>query len=272
KGLLLCFLCPKQRRFIVFSRRLPVFVPILLLGAVLWFNHPVRAGDEWLPITLEELKMTSEPKAPGAPAIILYRQIDRDDSDARTPHEYNYVRTKILTEEGRKYADVEIPFFKENENIVSVRARTIRPDGAIVNFDGKVYEKEIVKARGVKFLAKTFTLSDVQPGSIIEYHYTVDFKEYYVFNSHWTLSEELFTRVGKYSLKPYGRFALQWTWPNGLPQGTSPPAEQNDARGNYVRMEARDIPAFQVEDDMPPENAMKYMVDFVYFEGTLEND
>lgn len=239
-------------------------------GASLW--APVSEGDEWQPITPEELKMTSNPKAPGAPAIILYRQIDRDDSEPRTPHEYNYVRTKILTEDGRKYADVEIPFFKESENIVAIRARTVRPDGSIVNFDGKVYDKEIVKARGVKFLAKTFTLSDVQPGSIIEYHYTIDFAEDYVFNSHWTLSEELFTKLGKYSLKPYGQFALQWSWPNGLPEGTAPPAEQKDARGNYIRMEAKDIPAFQVEDDMPPENAMKYMVDFVYSESGVEQD
>lgn len=216
--------------------------------------------------------MTSDPKAPGAPAIILYRQIDRDDSDPRTPHEYNYVRTKILTEEGRKYADVEIPFFKENEDVVGIRARTVRPDGSIVNFDGKVYEKEIVRSRDVKFLAKTFTLSDVQPGSIIEYHYMIDFAENYVFNSHWTLSEDLFTKVGKYSLKPYGQFALQWSWPNGLPEGAEPPTEQRDSRGNYIRMEAKDIPAFQVEDDMPPEDAMKYMVDFVYSEGDLEKD
>src|SRR5207302_8617424 len=217
--------------------------------------HPVNAGDGWQAISQDELKMASDPKAPGALAIILCRQVDKDDSDVRTADEYNYIRKKIFTEEGRKFADVEIPVVKGKWDIHNIKARTVRPDGTIVNFDGKVYEKEIVKARGIKFLAKTFTLSDVQPGSIIEYHYMIDFKEYYVFNSHWTLSEELFTRVGKYSLKPYGRFALQWTWPNGLPQGTSPPAEQNDARGNYVRMEARDIPAFQVGDDRPAVNA-----------------
>ena len=249
-----------------------VLVGLSFAAAALRFSQKTISADEWLPITPEELKMTSEPKAPGAPAIILYRQIDRDDSDARTPHEYNYVREKIFTEEGRKYADVEIPFFKENENVVGIRARTIRPDGSIVNFDGKVYEKEIVKARGVKFLAKTFTLSDVQAGSIIEYHYMVDFAENYVFNSHWTLSEELFTKLGKYSCKPYGQFALQWSWPNGLPQGTAPPQKQTDARGDFIRMEARDIPAFQVEDDMPPENAIKFMVDFIYSDGDVERE
>jgi len=255
-----------SRRFLML-----VLVTIALGAVVLRLSRPASA-DEWLPISPEELKMTSEPKAPGAPAIILYRQVDRDDSNTHRPTEYNYVRTKIFTEEGRKYADVEIPFFKDNENITDVRARTVRPDGSSVNFDGKIYEKEIVKARGFKYLAKTFTLSDVQPGSIIEYHYTIDFRENYVFNSHWTLSEELFTKQGKYTLKPYGQFALQWSWPNGLPEGTTPPTRQRDARSEFIHMEAKDIPAFQVEDDMPPENAMKFMVDFIYSEGDYEKD
>jgi len=118
---------------------------------------------DWLPVTQAELKMTSEPKAPGAPAIYLYRQVDRNDNG---PTEYDYARIKILTEEGRKYADVEIPFLKDTEKIRGLQARTIRPDGSVVNFGGKVYEKTIVKAKGIKYLAKTFTMPDVQVGSI----------------------------------------------------------------------------------------------------------
>jgi len=247
--------------------RAGLFAAMLTAGAALEGPRQV-SGDEWMPISPEELKMTSEPKAPGAPAIILYRQIDRDDSSSRTPHEYNYVREKIFTEEGRKYADVEIPFFKEQANIQGIKARTIRPDGTIVNFDGKIYEKEIVKARGLKYMAKTFTLTDVQPGSLIEYHYTEDFREYYVYDSRWILSEELFTKHGKYSLKANTDFSLQWSWPNGLPAGTTPPAEQ----GHVIRMEAQDIPAFQYEEDMPPEDTMKYKVDFIYSEGSAEKD
>jgi uncharacterized protein DUF3857 len=247
--------------------RAGLFAAVLTAGAALKCPREV-SGDEWMPISPEELKMTSEPKAPGAPAIILFRQIDRDDSSSQTPHEYNYVREKIFTEEGRKYADVEIPFFKEQANIQGIKARTIRPDGTIVNFDGKIYEKEIVKARRLKYLAKTFTLSDVQPGNIIEYHYTVDFREYFVYDSQWILSEELFTKRGKYSLKPNARFALEWNWPNGLPAGTKPPVEQ----AHVIRMESEDIPAFQYEEDMPPEDTMKYKVDFIYTDGSLEKD
>src|SRR5689334_1081596 len=91
------------------------------------------------PPSPEELKMTAEPKAPGAPAIILYRQVDRDDR-GQTAHEDVYFRIKILTEEGRKYADIEIPFFKENGNVVNIHARTIRPDGSVINYSGKIFD------------------------------------------------------------------------------------------------------------------------------------
>src|SRR5205823_11931658 len=87
--------------------------------------------------------LTQEPLAPGAPAIILFRQVDRDDR-GETAHEDNYFRIKILTEEGRKYGDIEIPFYKGNgNNVTALRGRTIRPDGSIANFEGKVFEKAI---------------------------------------------------------------------------------------------------------------------------------
>ena len=228
------------------------------------------AAAGFQPVSPEELQMTTEPKAPGAPAIILYRQVDRDDN-GRTSHEDNYFRIKILTEEGRKYADIEIPFFKDEGNIAGIHARTIRPDGTIANFDGKVYEKWIVKAKGLKYLAKTFTLPDVQPGGIIEYFYTIDLSEHYIFDSRWILSNELFTKRAQFSLKPYQTdyepVNLRWTW-QGLPAGVTP----KQGADRIVRMEATNIPAFQTEDYMPPENELKARVDFVYEEGFPDKD
>ncbi len=231
----------------------------------------VLAGTGFQPVSPEELKMTSEPLAAGAPAIVLYRQVDRDDN-GRTSHEDDYVRIKILTEEGRKYADVEIPFLKGGNDVVHLRARTIRPDGTVAEFDGKVFEKEIVKARGLKYMAKTFTLPDVQVGSIIEYFYTYDFKEYALYESNWILSQELFTKAAKFSLKPYGgNFQNPYTvrWRPYLPAGVTPPQEGAD---HIVRLEAHNIAAFQVEDFMPPENELKARVDFIYSTETFEPD
>ncbi len=202
--------------------------------------------------------MTSVAEAPGAPAVILYRQVDRDDVGN---HQYDYLRIKILKEEGRKYADVEIPFFKENEDVHSVKARTIRPDGTIANFEGKPIEKTIVKAKGVKYLAKVVVLPDVQVGSIIEYHYVTQLQEHYVFDSHWILSEELFTKHAKFSLKPSTYFPVRYSW-QGLPPGTAVP--KNEA--GTIRLEMSNVAAFQTEDYMPPPNELKARVDFVYTE------
>jgi len=235
------------------------------------------AGVGFQPASPDELKMTSEPLAPGAPAIILYRQVDRDDN-IHTPHQDNYFRIKVLTEEGRKHADVEIPFLRENEDIVTVRARTIRPDGTVADFGGKVFEKYLVKGkfagREVKYLAKTFTLADVQVGSIIEYSYTRDFHERTLNESNWILSDELFTKKAQFSLKPflgggmYLSYTLRWSW-NTLPAGAVPPKEGPDT---IVRMEASNIPAFPTEDYMPPANELKSRVDFIYEEGIAPRD
>jgi hypothetical protein len=238
-----------------------------IVASLATWRAGTASADDWQPISPEELKMACLPEAPGAPAVILYRQVDRDDG--RSAHEFNYVRIKILTEEGRKYANVEIPFFKETGTVLGIKARSIRADGSIAQFDGKVYEQTIVKAKGFKYLAKTFRLPDVQIGNIIEYHYMTDYNEAYVYDSNWVLSNELFTRHAKFSLKPNPDFALRWNWPEGLPAGTQPPKQDHGT----IRMEAQNIPAFLVEDFMPPENEMKFRVDFIYSDETsLEKD
>ncbi|HUM05091.1 MAG TPA: DUF3857 and transglutaminase domain-containing protein [Terriglobales bacterium] len=242
-----------------------LLIAVMFCAVAVSLVPTVWAGDAWPPLSADDTKMTAEPKAPGAPAIFLYRQVDRDDT---TGHEVNFARIKILTEEGRKYADVEIPFVKGQSQVRNIKARAIQSDGAIAEFNGKVYEKTVVKAKGVKFLAKTFTLPDVRVGTIIDYSYTNDVPSDLVYDSRWILSEELFTKNAKFSLKPSTELALQWSWPVGLPQGTKPPAKD----GAYIRLETSNVPAFLLEDFMPPENTLKYRVEFTYSYGDYEKD
>ena len=245
----------------------PLAIALIAMAALL----PVTCQAQGFPpLSPDDLKMTSEPKAPGAPAVILFREVDRDDNGS-TSHEDNYLRIKILTEEGRQHANVEIDFNKANEDISGIRARTVKPDGSSVDFDGKVFEKVIEKAQGLKYLAKTFTLPDVQVGSIIEYRFTYDLKEHFIFDSHWTISHELFTRSAKFTLKPYvskySPMTLRWTW-QGI--GSNPgPKEGPD---HIIRLEVQDIPAFQLEDFMPPPSQLWARVDFIYEEEYLETN
>ncbi|MFZ0732578.1 MAG: cyclic lactone autoinducer peptide [Candidatus Sulfotelmatobacter sp.] len=235
------------------------------------FSSVPRAwGIGFQPVSPDELKMTGNAKAPGAPAIILFREVDRDDR-GQTAHEDVYFRIKILTAEGRKYADIEIPFYKQVGSVINVHARTIEPDGTIVNFSGKAFDKSIVKARGVKYLAKTFTMPDVRVGSILEYYYTTDLAENFVFDSHWILNHELYTMRAKFTLNPYNSdnppMYLRWVW-HDLPVGATQPKEGPD---HVVSLEVADVPAFQTEDYMPPENELKSRVDFIYSEDQFED-
>jgi hypothetical protein len=266
-----------------------ILVFCLLAGA--WCAPTASATNnsvaQFRPVDPEELKMTREPAAPGAPAIILFRQVYRDDlgrvqgnepyssfADTRNriPHEHDYFRIKILTEEGRKYADIEIPMDKEEGNITNIRARTIKPDGSIVDFDGKVFTKSLVKGRGMKYLAKTFTLPAVEVGSILEYFYTIDLNPDYLYDSSWILSNELFIKKGDFAFLPFAsadlRYGVRWIWHN-MPPGA--PLAKEDPQ-HVIRLQVSNIPAFPTEDFMPPEDELKARVDFYYLLDAPEED
>ena len=264
---------PEIRRDLFMSTRSFAIFSLALLTLLAVIGIPwtcAWASEAFSPVSAEELKITSEPMAPGAPAIILYRRVDRDD-DGYPSHEDVYLRIKILSEEGRSYANVEIPFSKDNQKVVNIRARTIKPDGTIVNFDKAIYEHFVVKGRDVKYLVKAFSLSDVQVGGIIEYSYTIDLSDQYIYDSHWILSQPLFTKKASFSLKPYkGRripITLRWSW-QGLPPGSDP----KEGRDHIVRMDAVNIPAFETEDFMPPANELMSRVDFIYDQHVNDSD
>jgi len=249
---------------------------------VLILAAPAHAGVKFQPVSPQELKMTSEPLAPGAPAIILYREVYRDDCGitCHSPNvgvmsidrfEEDYLRIKILTEAGRKYGEVEIPLWNEVGAVDNINARTIRPDGSIVDFKGQIFEKTILKARGLKYVAETFAMPDVQVGGIIELYYTIHLAKGLIFSSDWVLSQELFTKQAKFSLRPfqytYNPVSLRWN--EHLPPGTPSPTQRVDGT---VELEAADIAPFQAEDFMPPENELKARVDFVYSFDGFETD
>lgn len=226
---------------------------------------PAHAGAaDWQPIDPADLALKEVPAAPGAPAICLYRQIDRDDEQGIVNY---YVRIKVLTEAGRKYADVEVPYAKREQSVYAIAGRTIAPDGHVTEFDGKVFDKTILSVRHEKLLARTFTLPDVQVGSIIEYRYRLSLPGGFIYDSNWDLDDELYTRLARYSLRPSPEFTLIWVVPRGLPPGASPPARQ---RGS-VQLELRDVRPFITEESMPPEEVLRRRVEFIYREPDNES-
>jgi hypothetical protein len=227
---------------------------------------PTIAGpaDEWQPISPQDLSMTAEPKAPGAGAIILYRQVDRND---QLGFESDYVRVKILDDSGRdRNSNVRLQYFGEAQAIEDIRARTIHADGSVYPFDGSVPDEPDGSESGQARRVKIVSLPKVDVGSIVEYRWRLRFTHavgfYYsrVYNSQWVLNDNLFTREARFSLRFPGGFVIHCTWPAGLPAGTQPPVQGKD---NFSLV-TRDVPAFVSEEFMPPADMARMRVDFHY--------
>lgn len=235
-----------------FILKLSLLLVILLTAAPVATQ---KKGD-WLPITPEELSLKEVPGAPGAHAVVLYRESLTDDVAS---FETNYYRIKILTEEGKKHGDIEILYLKDSESIKDIKARLIRPDGSGVDFDGKIFDKTVVKTRGFKFYAKAFTMPDVQVGGIIEYKYRVLRDTSRLYSPYWPLQSDLFTRRAKFSFRPFLRgLAMQWTAMH------LPPGNLLKEKGSWYILEIENVPAFEEEEYMPPEREMRMRVEFSY--------
>ena len=89
----------------------PHLTLLAVLGFLLFFPvaHCVAAED-WQPINPADLAAKDSPEKPGAHAIYLYREDIRDDTQ---DHDDFYERIKIFSEEGKKYADVELPYIRD---------------------------------------------------------------------------------------------------------------------------------------------------------------
>ncbi len=246
------------------QRVLPAVLLFLAVCLLIAYPSATRAGgDEWLPINPADLALKDNPASPGSSAMILYREEAVDDSNH---FESEYFRIKIFTDAGKKWADVEIPYSKGFENVKDVRARTILPNGSIVDFSGKVYDKVVVKAGGLKIYEKTFSLPDVQPGSIIEYRYQEPFdSDQYFAVMRWDVQQDLYTREGKFNFtelsNPQETGFQYFAWRTlFLPSDARPERQHN---GSYT-LHVHDIPALADEPYSVPKDMLRSRVEFYY--------
>src|SRR5271166_5547126 len=131
------------------NKHLSIFL-MGFLGLLLPVSLPAQTA-EWQPISPQELALHDNPNHPGDAAMVLLREINTNDEKR---FQTNYYRIKIFKEEGKKYADIEIPYFEKETQIEDIRARTIRPDGTTVEFHGEVFDKVVQKSKGFELHIK----------------------------------------------------------------------------------------------------------------------
>jgi Domain of Unknown Function with PDB structure (DUF3857)/Transglutaminase-like superfamily len=240
------------------------FVTSALAGFfLLIFAVPSQAQNEdWIQITPQYTQIKEVPGDPGASAIQLYYA---DFIDDELHNEFFHAAIKVLNEKGKKYADVEIDI-PPGGSVSGLKARTIEPDGRIVEFSGKPFQKIVFKGKGIKVLAKTFTMPEVAVGSIIEYKYRIDWP-YILSDNAWSIQHDLYTIKEDFRMKPFsgelGGFEATGYQVASV-YANMPPGLKPQLKGRNYEMQAQDIPAFQSEGYMPPEEVFKPQIRFFY--------
>jgi hypothetical protein len=237
---------------------------LLLMGVLL---APAVVLAQFQQPTDEELKMTAEPKAPGAAAVYLYREETVDDN---LHYHSLYERIKVLTEKGKELATVSVPYFKGEFTITDVHARTIHPDGKVIPLDVKPSDLMEAKSGNLQLNKVVFTLPDAQVGSILEYRLQLRYSDDTVSSPNWQIQQAYYVRKAHYSFirpKDYmeitdgnGNATSRMLITTNLPNGQK---VNQDATGKYT-VDVSDVKPLPDEEYMPPVNSWMERVTFYY--------
>lgn len=233
-------------------------LPLSLVCLVLVLPAVVMAGDEWRPLDPADLALKAPIVEKDADAEAIFWEVKVDDNPEGDLIFTHYIRIKIFTERGREsQSKIDIPFgnfFGTNIRIQDIAARTIKPDGSIVELKkSDVFERMIVKASGVKVKAKSFALPGLEPGSIIEYRWRevrVNRSANYI---RLDFQRDIPVQVVKYLIKPFP-FEGMGLRAITLHGANSPFTKE---KNGFFSTSMANMPAMHEEPRMPPENQLK---------------
>ncbi|MBX3293440.1 MAG: DUF3857 domain-containing protein [Acidobacteria bacterium] len=232
---------PKLRILTVFS-----------LFAVIFFAQSATAQDKgWLPVSPSDLQLAEPLVEKGADAEAIFWETRIDDSSSYDLTVRHYVRVKIFTERGReKYSKFDIPFVK-GERIRDLAARVIQTDGTIVEIKkDEIFEREIIRASGLKMKAKSFAIPNIEPGVIIEYRYREQTSDAGAIGMKLLLQRDIPVRKLDYYYKPYTGEPVYKAY------NISDVRFIKD-RGGYYLASRTNVPSFKEEPFMPPDDMVR---------------
>lgn len=245
------------------------WIPLLLIILFAQGSERDVAASNWRPVTAQELSMTADQIGdPEADAAILFREGQLNDTYPEGTSLKLYLRIKIFNEQGRHYRDVQLPYKVDLGRVTDVSARTIRPDGSIVEVAGRdIFDKVLMKTSHGTWRAKVFSMPAVEPGAIIEYRYRQTYPEGFRYFA-LDLQSELFTRELHYSIQPQATSKLDVRWVTFNAQDPKRFAPKWDGAFD---IRAENILPFRRESLMPPDLSVK-MWGWLYYSNELETD
>lgn len=228
-------------------------LPLLLLAA---FSAPAQQAiginTAWDPITDadRQLKAPTVEKDAGAEALFwTVHVLDEHQGQDLQRVLNHYIRLKVFDEKGKeKVSTIDIEFASK-VGITSIAARTIKPDGSIVEMKSSaVYQRDLVRAGGRKVQVKSFALPAVEPGVIVEYRYKEIRWDPHMLYARLQMQREYPVRKVTYYVKPlpsdYTSYRMG-VWPFNC----TPSPLKLETNG-YTSFFLENVPAFHEEPYM----------------------
>ncbi len=175
--------------------------PGLMYNTLIFFAlaSPAVVLAQFQQPTGEELKMTADPKAPGADIVYLNRDEVTDDNS----HLHTYSeRIKVLTEKGKEQATIRIPYEQGEFKVSGIEGRTIHADGTIIPLTVKSTDLMDAKAGAAQADTMVFTFPSVEVGSILEYRLKLRYGDKVISSPVWTIQRPFFVHKAHYIFSP----------------------------------------------------------------------
>ena len=234
-------------------RLLLLIIAILLVTALTTGHSTVLAGgEEWRPVEAADLALKSPVVEPNADAEAIFWDIRIDDGGANDLVLNHYVRIKIFTERGRdQHSHMDIPYIG-GVKIKDVAARTIKPDGSIVELAKEdIIEKTVVKVSGMKLKTKTFAFPGIETGAIIEYKWKEVVSDTSANNMRLQFQRDIPVQAVTYRIKPAKNAFFD------VRAFNMPGFEFQKEKDGFRTTTVNKMPAFHEEPMMPPEDNVR---------------
>lgn len=217
------------------------------------------AKDEWLPVDPAQLALKTSTVEKDADAEVLYWDVRLQHADGGFSLKSvltNYVRIKIFTEHGKEtQSQIDLPYATKTK-ITDIAARTIKPDGTIVEVQpNAVFDRTIVKTGNIKVNSKSFAMPGVEPGAIIEYRWqevrTGGISGY----TRIQFQRDIPVQRIICHIKPYNAPDFPLGMRTQMFHGRLEAFVKED--GGFYKTSMTNIPAFREEPHMPPEDQVR---------------
>ena len=153
------------------------FAICIILGIMLPSNVAAGNDFEWKPISASDWAIAADSTRQISDAAVIFENIVSDCQDWQNDDKLFtlYRRVRILSDEGRKWGDVEVPIIDIDQKIKDIKGRTISRDGTIAELTkDMIFDKDIVKVKGKKLNQTKFSLPAVTNDCIVEYMIKLD--------------------------------------------------------------------------------------------------